>query len=415
MKILVVDDYPTNVRLLRASLESAGHDVVEAGNGAIALELLAREPVDAVISDVLMPTMDGFRLCHEIRKHAKLWTLPLILYTSTYNSPTDRQLAESVGADAYVLKPAPASVLMEAIAKAQAKSRPAGPAAAALENAEVLERYSAALVRKLESRNDELQKALASLGSAHDQILELNRNLETRVTQRTAQLDAANKELEAFCFSVSHDLRAPVRHITGYAQLLDLEARERLNPNDLDLVGRIVAAAARMNALIESLLQLAQTARDPVTATPVDLEALLDACLEELAPDAAGRRIEWRRNRLPTVMGDNLLLRQVLTNLLSNAIKYTRTRSPAVIEIGQREGRLNEAVVFVKDNGVGFDTRRVSELFGVFKRLHNAESFEGIGVGLANVHRIVTRLGGSVWAEGSTGLGATFYFSLPRP
>jgi signal transduction histidine kinase len=416
VKILVIDDYPANVRLLRAALESVGHEIVDACNGAVALEILSRQPVDAVISDVLMPTMDGFRLCQEIRKDASLCALPVILYTSTYDSPTDRTLAETVGADAYVLKPAPISVLLKAISNAQGRPRLLEPARdSPLDRSETLERYNAALVRKLESRNDELQKTLASLNHAHSEILELNRTLETRVAQRTAQLDAANRELEAFSYSVSHDLQAPIRHITGFAQLLELDASERLTPDDLGQIARIVAAAQKMHALIEGLLKLAQTARAPVLMVEVDLEALLDGCIGELAPDVAGRSIEWRRARLPNVLGDAVLLRQVLINLLSNAIKYTRTQPRAVIEIGQRGGRANEAVVFIKDNGVGFDMDRTGELFGVFKRLHSADAFEGTGIGLANVQRIITRLGGTVWAEGAVDQGATFYFSLPRP
>lgn len=415
MNLLIVDDQPSNLKLLKANLEAAGHTVSEAANGIEALQALERAPPDALISDVLMPGMDGFRLCHEIRRHERHHALPLVLYTATYNSPTDRQLAESVGADAYILKPAPVSMLLEAIRSAQNRAgRRSAPLDNSMGHAEILERYNAVLVRKLESRNSELQLALANLRSAHEQILELNRNLETRVAQRTAALDAANRELEAFSYSVSHDLRAPLRHITGFAELLLADSSRDVSEDGRHVAGRILAASQQMNRLIEALLEFARVGRTPLQLQEVDLEALLESALEELEIDIRGRNIEWRRNGLPRVRGDATLLRQVLANLLSNAIKYTRTRQPAIIEIGQRPGRAAEVVIFVKDNGVGFDVRRAGELFGVFKRLHAADVFEGTGIGLANAHRIITRHGGSIWAEAALDRGATFYFSLQR-
>ncbi len=416
MNLLIVDDYPTNLKMLRVALEAEGHSVEEAVDGTEALARLGSSTFDAIISDVLMPTMDGFRLCHEVRKLEKLRTLPLILYTSTYNSPTDRALADSVGADAYILKPAPVSELLNAIEAARA--RPHARTTAdypAIAHTEVLERYNAVLVRKLESRNIELAQALASLNSAHVNILELNRSLESRVEQRTAALDAANRELEAFSFSVSHDLRAPVRQITGLADLLKEEIAEHpaLAPAQ-ELPDRILVAARQMNDLIDAMLEFARTARAPLALAEVDLEAVLAEALETIAMELHDRDIEWRRSKLPRVHGDAVLLRQVLINLLSNAVKYSRGRAPAIIEIGQRDGRADEVVVFVRDNGVGFDVRRAGELFGVFKRLHSAEKFEGTGIGLATAQRIISRLGGSIWAEARIDHGAMFSFSLKR-
>ena len=413
MKILIVDDYPANLKLLRAMLEAEQHTVIEAPNGVAALACLERETVDAVISDVLMPAMDGFKLCHEIRQSPRLFALPIILYTSTYNSPTDRELAGSVGADAYILKPAPVNVLLAAIDDARHMSaRRRIPDAGPLRHAEVLERYNAVLVRKLETRNAELQTTLGSLRAAHDEILELNRNLETRVAQRTAALDAANRELEAFSFSVSHDLRAPLRHMIGFADLLMAGESARMSDDGRMLCKRILTSASRMNLLIEALLEFARVGRVPLQLVELDLEAVLDEALEAVAPETRGRNIEWRRTRLPQVRGDRVLLRQVLVNLLSNAIKYSRTRSPAIIEIGQRSGRADEVVIYVKDNGVGFDLRQAGEIFGVFKRLHTAESFEGTGIGLANAQRIISRHGGTIWADAAVECGASFFFSL---
>ncbi len=415
MNLLIVDDHPVNRKLLRAALESEGHEVTEAEDGLGALQVLERASMDAVISDILMPRMDGFRLCREVRRSASpMAGVAIVLYTSTYNSPSDRQLAAAVGADCYLMKPAPIVAILDAVRDAQEKARKR-PAAAreTVNEAYVLEQYSAVLVGKLEQRNAELQEALASLQSAHQQILELNQNLEARVAQRTAALDDANKELEAFSFSVSHDLRAPLRHIHGFADLLDKAMSPPLRADARELAGRILVATRQMNRLIDALLDFARTSRKELTLAEVDLERLLDEVIEGTRSETENRQIVWRRSRLPRVLGDATLLRQVLINLLSNAIKYSRTRTPAVIEIGTRAGRADEVVIFVRDNGVGFDLRSASELFGVFRRLHRADEFEGTGIGLANAHRIVTRHGGTIWADATIDRGATFYFSLP--
>jgi signal transduction histidine kinase len=415
MNLLIVDDYPNNLKLLRSALEAEGHRVIESGDGLEALQVLRREPVDAVISDILMPNLDGFRLCHEIRYSREFdSTIPVILYTATYNSPSDRQLAETVGADAYLLKPAPTHAILDAIHSAQrdAGARTAATAPHADEHY-VLEQYSATLVRKLERRNSELHEGIGNLQAAHEHIRELNQNLEARVAQRTAALAAANKELEAFSFSVSHDLRAPLRHISGFAQLLDESVGSTLAGENRDFLTQIIMAARRMDQLIDALLEFARTSRAEMQLSEVDLEDLVNEAMAMLQTDLKGRNIHWQRAHLPRVRGDATLLRTVFVNLLSNAIKYTRTRDPASIEIGTRKGRSGELVVFVRDSGVGFDLRYAQRLFGVFQRLHRVDEFEGTGIGLANVLRIITRHGGAVWAEAAVNHGATFSFSLP--
>lgn len=415
LKFLIADDFPINLKILRSGLESEGHQVVEAANGVEALALLEREPVDAVISDILMPSMDGFRLCGEIRKSTKHYSdIPLILYTSTYDSPSDRALADSVGADAYILKPAPAAALIAAV-RAIRRNTPRQPTVASEgENDCVLEQYNAALVRKLETRNGEAQESLLKLQIAHDQIVELNQLLETRVAQRTAALDTANKELEAFAFSVSHDLQAPLHRISGFAHLLTISAASPMHETDRETLGQIIGASAQMSHLIDALLAFARTSRSEMHFTEVDLDILIDSVIADLDVDCRGRAIEWRRTILPKVHGDAILLHQVLINLLSNAVKYTRTRDKAVITIGARNGRNNETVISVSDNGVGFDMRYADKLFGVFQRMHRVDEFEGTGIGLANAQRIVTRHGGSIWANAVLDGGATFSVSLPR-
>ena len=415
LKFLIADDSPRNLKLLRAGLEAAGHQVVEAVNGADALATLERETPDAVISDILMPTMDGFRLCGEIRKGANHYRdIPIILYTATYDSPSDRALAAAVGADAYILKPAPVAALISAVEGALQKATVRPLATPGVDDACVLERYNAALVKKLETRNLEAQEALTKLQAAHEQIVESNQLLESRVEQRTAALDAANRELEAFSFTVSHDLRAPLRRISGFAQLLNESAAATLDEGNLELLTHIIDGAKQMSQMIEALLEFARTSRSEMHFGEVDLDVLVDKAISDLHSDSAGRTIQWQRSALPKVRGDAILLHQVVINLLSNAVKYTRNRDPAVIEIGTREGRNNEVVVFVRDNGVGFDLRYAGKLFGVFQRMHRADEFEGTGIGLANAQRIVTRHGGAIWVDAAVGSGATFQFSLPR-
>jgi signal transduction histidine kinase len=415
LTFLIADDFPANLKLLRVGLESEGHQVIEAANGLEALAVLDQESVDAVISDILMPSMDGFRLCSEIRRSTKSYReIPLILYTATYDSLADRALADSVGADAYMLKPAPATALIAAVQDARHNTSRRPKRASVADEADVLKHYNAALVHKLETRSNEVQDSLLELQSAHRQIVEMNQLLETRVAQRTAALDTANKELEAFAFSVSHDLQAPLRRISGFAQLLKDSVSSSIDSSNREMLGHVIDASTQMSQLIDALLAFARTSRSEMHFGEVDLDILLDKVIADLHDVCRGRIIEWRRTPLPRVRGDAILLHQVLVNLLSNAVKFTRTRDKAVIEIRALDGHDNETVVSISDNGVGFDMRYTAKLFGVFHRMHRADEFEGTGVGLANAQRIVTRHGGSIWANASLGGGATFCVSLPR-
>ena len=248
---------------------------------------------------------------------------------------------------------------------------------------------------------------------AEKKIRQLNQELEQRVIQRTAKLEAANKELEAFAYSVSHDLRAPLRHVDGFLELLQKKAETALDEQSRHYMNAISEAARKMGLLIDDLLSFSRMGRQAISFQQVDMETLVRGIIREIDPDAAGRDIAWRINDLPVVTGDRSMLRMVLVNLISNAVKFTRPCRQAEIEIGSMPGQASETVIFVRDNGVGFDMTYVDKLFGVFQRLHRAEEFEGTGIGLANVHRIIARHGGRTWAEGKPDQGATFYFSLP--
>lgn len=243
---------------------------------------------------------------------------------------------------------------------------------------------------------------------------ELAATLEQRVHERTLELEETNRELEAFSYSVSHDLRAPIRHIGGFADLLERHATPQLDARAAHYVMTIAAAAKTAGQLIDDLLAFSRIGRVPVTPSTLDMNALVEACRREVVAEAGGRVVEWRIASLPSIAGDPPMVRLVFKNLLSNALKYSRKQPRPVIEIGARSGE-GGVTFHVKDNGVGFDMKHAGKLFGVFQRLHRVDEFEGTGIGLANVKRIVQRHGGSVRAEAALGGGATFRVTFPAP
>lgn len=405
---LIVDDHPEALYLLRCMLEPEGFTVVEAGNGREALERAAEHAPSIVVSDILMPVMDGFELCRRWKADETLRGIPLVFYTATYTDAKDEVLARTLGADLFLVKPMPPDALLEAIGKTLASPRTESPAADA---GKALQGYSEALFRKLQRKVGQLEAEVATRKRAEEEVRALNAGLEERVRSRTAELETSIREMEAFSYTVSHDLRAPLRAIDGYAALLDSEAAERLAPESRELLRRIRASARTMSTLIDELLEFSRTGRTELRRTRLDMGEIFRSAFEQLTTPAERERVELRVDALPPADGDPALVRHVVTNLLSNALKFSSGRARPVVEIGSREEG-SRVVYFVKDNGAGFDMRYVDKLFGVFQRLHSPAEFPGVGVGLAIVQRIVARHGGTVSASGRIGEGAEFTFSL---
>jgi signal transduction histidine kinase len=359
-----VDDEAAQMTALCQTLDEEGYSTTGFTSAKEALAALHDQQFDLVLSDLMMPEVDGIallRAAHEIDGN-------LVAIVMTGHGTIDTAVeAMKAGALDYILKPFKLSAILPVLSRALA-------------------------VRRLRKEN---------------------RDLQDRVRERTMDLEAANKELEAFSYSVSHDLRAPLRHILGFAGMLETKAASILDGKNLHYLNSISESATQMGRLIDDLLTFSRMGRAEMQRTQCNMNELVDEVLREMSCDTQGRNIDWKLDPLPEVSVDRALLKQVWVNLLSNAVKYTRDRNPAEVKVGWKK-RDQEHEFYVKDNGAGFDMEYADKLFGVFQRLHSAKEFEGTGIGLANVRRIISRHGGQTWAEGKPGAGATFYFSLPQ-
>jgi len=355
--VLVVEDNPDMNRFVRECL-AGDYRTAGAFDGREGLARAAELRPDLVVSDVMMPGMSGDELLAAMRARPELAKTPVVLVTAKTDDEFRVRLLRE-GAQDFLIKP-----------------------------------FSAEELR------------------ARVRNLVLARRADESVRRLNAELSAANDELEAFSYSVSHDLRAPLRHVSGFIDLLNKRAGAALDAESHRYLDTISRAALHMGRLIDDLLVFSRAGRAEMRLARVNLAALVAGVVVEARRGAADREIEWVIGALPAVDADTAMLRQALVNLLENAVKYTRPAAHARIEVGHHlDGA--EHVFHVRDNGVGFDMRYADKLFGVFQRLHRAEDFEGTGIGLANVRRIVGRHGGRTWAEGAVGSGATFYFSLP--
>jgi two-component system, sensor histidine kinase and response regulator len=401
IQILVAEDSPTQAERLKYCLDTRGYAVTVAQNGQEALAAAVETRPTLVISDVVMPGMDGFALCREIKSLANLKGVPVILLTSL-SRPQDVLRGLECGADNFIRKPYEERYLLARIDHIlmNQELRKTGRIEMGIELSFCGQKYLITAER---------QQILDLLISTYEGAIQINEELE----KKQRELEDTIKELQSFSYSVSHDLRSPLRQIDGFSALLLESYSAKLEPEAQRSLKVIRDTTRKMSQLIDDLLHMARLGRQQLVLRPTDLHALLNGVLQELEVEARGRQIEWQIGKLPTVDCDPGLMRSVLTNLLSNAVKYTRYRERAVIQIDQVivEG---EAVIFVRDNGAGFDPKYAGKLFGVFQRLHTAEEFEGTGVGLATVQRIVRRHGGRVWAESEVDKGATFFFTLGR-
>lgn len=351
-KVLVVDDTEMNLRLMRAHLAGEACGVVTCADPRKALDLVAREAPDLVLLDLMMPVMDGFAMLEALREVAP--RVPVLVITSLHEREA-RLRALAAGARDYLTKP--------------------------VDRAELLIRVRNALA--LKQASDALAQALA-------------------------RLEAANRDLNAFAGGLAHDLQQPITSIAAFAQVL-LSNADRLPSDGANHLRRIVAAAASAQAMIRGLLEFARLGQRPIDRAPVDLNEVVLEARSTLAPAGEGGSANWSVAPLPRVQGDRALLLLALVNLLSNAVKYSRTRARPLIEIeGASDPVQGCHTVRIRDNGVGFDMAHAARLFQPFERLHGAAEFEGTGMGLANVRRIMERHGGSVHCESAPGRGATF-------
>lgn len=408
--ILIAEDSPTQAQALRHVLEQHGYKIGVAGTGCEAMEMAPQLRPALIISDVIMPEMDGFELCRRIKTDQDLRNIPVILVT-TMSDPGDVIRGLECGADNFVLKPYDERYLL-------------GRVQYALANRDVLEVSEARMGVELFVNGKRHYitagrlQILNLLLSTYDAAIQRNRELQhsrEELQLLNAKLAATYQELESFSYSVSHDLRAPLRHVQGYVELLRQEtAASQLSDKALRHLQTITDASIEMGQLIDDLLAFARMGQVELHESCIRLDELVQDTIRSLEMATRGRNVDWKVARLPQVFGDSSALKQVFVNLVGNAVKYSRPRDPAQIEIGcagEEDGRV---ILFVRDNGVGFDMQYAQKLFGVFQRLHRAKDFEGTGIGLAIVRRIIARHDGRVWAEGALNQGATFYFTL-RP
>ena len=410
VEILIVEDSLTQAEQLKYILEQHGYRHSVPRNGREALASMQQRVPTLVISDVMMPEMGGYELCHRIKKEGKFKKIPVILLTSL-TDPTEVVKGLESGADSFIFKPYDEKYLLAQIAYILANRH--------LRESDTpqmgVEIFFAG--RKFFITSDRLQ-ILNLLLSTYEAAIQKNRELtatQDKLSHLNDDLEAANKELEAFSYSISHDLRAPLRHIDGYSQLLVKEYAAKIPPQARKLLQSVSERATFMGRLIDDLLNFSHLGRQRVKTQRIIFSELVRQVLEELTPEREGRDVEVRIGDLPDCIGDSALLKQVLVNLLSNAFKFTRKKEHPLVEIGGGPADTpGEILYFVRDNGAGFEMEYASKLFGVFQRMHRASEFEGTGVGLSIVQRIIHRHGGRIWAEAVVNEGATFYFTLPQ-
>ena len=365
-KILIVDDKPENLIALRTVLKDLDIELVEASNGNDALKASLHHRFALALLDIQMPEMDGYELAEILREEEKTAQMPFIFISAVYTDNLNVFKGYEKGAFSFITKPFQPEILINKV------------------------KFF------IEKHKQELS------------LIELNEELK----HKNDELELMNKELESFSYSISHDLRAPLRSINGFSEVLKQDYEKNLDQEGKHILSRIIEGGLKMNSLIDSMLSLSRLGRKELVKQQINMQALVNSVIKELNAEKENNHILWHIKQLLSIKGDPELLRQVYMNLISNAIKYSSKRLTPEIEIGSMT-KNNEVVYYVKDNGVGFNMKYQDKLFGVFQRLHGVQEFDGNGVGLAIVKRIVNRHGGTVWAEGEINMGSTFSFTLP--
>jgi signal transduction histidine kinase/CheY-like chemotaxis protein len=439
IKILAIDDNPDNLLVLKALLADTFSDiqVFTATSGSKGIESALLENPDVILLDLVMPQMDGFETCRRLKEDEFSKNIPVIILTAANVDSGDRTRALKLGAEAFLSKPINESELIAQVtAMIRIKQSETFVRQENVRLEKLVEKRTSDLKKQLEEKiltEIALQKSfeelkiskLASMNlledikmemsqrkSAEEKIKRLNEELEERVTLRTKQLETANRELESFSYSVSHDLRAPLRAIDGFSKFV-LEGYEaKLDQEGKRLLNLIRSNTRKMDQLITDILALSRVTRSEHKVSKIDMNKMVISMYSEcVAPDIR-KKLSFTIDKLPDAFGDPTYLKQVWTNLILNAVKFSSKKKKPVIKIGgHTENGFN--IYFIKDNGAGFNPDYAHKLFGVFQRLHKTDEFEGTGVGLAIIQRIILRHNGKVWAEGKEGSGATFYFSLP--
>lgn len=415
--ILLVDDREDKRLTMETIIAELGQNIVQANSGRDALRHLLKQEFAVILLDVNMPGMDGFETALLIRQRKSLENVPIIFVSAISDTETHVSRGYSLGAVDYILAPIIPEILRAKVAvfvdlfKVTEKAR---------RQAEDLRLAHDDLDLRVKKRTQELAEANQALQieiserkKAEESLRQLNSDLEQRVADRTSELRTANKEMETFTYSIAHDLRAPFRQIHGFSEILREDFFPGMTAEARAYVERIGSKARDMGQMVEELLNLFGIAKQDIDYQDVDLNAVVKEVIAGMNVEIAHRSINWQIGELPHLRCNRGLIKQVLQNILSNALKYTRPRKTTQIEVGctQVEG---EQVIYIRDNGVGFDMSQVDRLFGVFQRLHRVEEFEGTGIGLALVSRIISKHRGRVWAESVPGKGTTFSFVLGK-
>jgi signal transduction histidine kinase len=395
VRILLVDDQPDNLLSAEAVLESLGEEIVKAESGREALRQLLEHDFAVIVLDVMMPDMDGFETAALIRERERSRHTPIIFLTALGRGEEHIRRGYTVGAVDYITKPFVPEILRTKVSVFVELHRKTA----------LLQQQS----QQLERQNSELQEAIQRSWRAEEEIKALNRHLERRV----AELDDLNRELEAFSYTVSHDLRGPLSRISGFSRALLESYRDQLDDQGRLYLNRIEHSARRTNQLVDDLLSLSRVTRVEMSRQIVDLSGIVHSIVAELVTREPARAVEFVIAEDVHAFCDPDLLRAALLNLLENSWKFTRKHDRARIEFGVMESPKGHTY-FLRDDGAGFEMAQAGRLFTAFQRLHKPSDFEGTGVGLATVERIVRRHGGQIWAEGHMERGATFYFTLSQ-